>query len=155
MYEIIEKYELLVEKIIGEPITVHVNNIHCPWNDKLSVPPPTGKYVIKTTSGKSVASFELFPMINCCGICVSTRAEVNINYRKRGLGIIFNSLRIDIARALDYGILMCTDVESNIAQRKILDKNGWEDIFKFVNPRTNRTVFISVILLNKILKENE
>jgi hypothetical protein len=94
-----------------------------------------------------IASFELHPMINCCGICVSTKAEVNFSYRRRGLGTLLNSLRIDIARYNGYGLLLCTDREKNEPQRKILEANGWRDIYKFVNPRTKNTVCITVINL--------
>lgn len=94
-----------------------------------------------------IAGFELHPMINCCGICVSTRAFVKEGYRGKGLGEALNSIRIDISRTLGYGLLLCTDVESNEAQRKILKKNGCTDIYKFVNPRTKNTVILTVINL--------
>ena len=94
-----------------------------------------------------IASFHLYPMINCCGICVSTGSRVHKDFQKLGLGTLLNTLRIDIARNLGYGLLLCTDVESNEPQRKILQKNGWRDIHKFINPRTKNTVIISCINL--------
>lgn len=94
-----------------------------------------------------VAGFQLIPMINCCGILVSSGAYVRPSVANKGLGTVLNSLRIDIARELGYGVLLCTDIESNLPQRKILARNGWKDIFKFVNPRTRNTILISVINL--------
>lgn len=96
---------------------------------------------------ENVAEWGLIQMIGCCGICVSTRSFVSYKYRNKGLGSILNEIRIIYAKCLGYGILMCTDIEQNTAQRKILAKNGWKDIFSFVNPRSSNTVFISVIEL--------
>lgn len=110
------------------------------YDQKLDV----GKYELKFGT-TTVASFQLYPMINCCGICVSTQAEVAPEYRGRGLGTLLNSLRIDIARYLGYGLLLCTDVDSNEYQRRILKKNGWKDIHTFLNPRTKNKIHISVI----------
>lgn len=94
-----------------------------------------------------VAKFELYPMIHCCGICVSTQAEVRSDMRHKGLGTLLNSMRIDIARYNGYGVLMCTDTEHNVYQRNVLKSNGWKDIYTFINPRTKNTVNISVIHL--------
>lgn len=102
---------------------------------------------VKGAKTKVAASFELHPMINCCGICVSTKAFVAEGFRRKGLGAMLNSLRIEIARLNGYGLLLCTDVESNEAQRKVLAKNGWKDVHDFVNPRTQNKVFISVVNL--------
>ena len=94
-----------------------------------------------------VAEFELYPMISCCGICVSTKSRVIPEYQQRGLGTLLNSLRIDVARYLGYGVLLCTDVVTNEAQRKVLKANGWKDVHEFLNPRTRNRVAISVINL--------
>ena len=102
---------------------------------------------VKGTKTRVAASFELHPMINCCGICVSTKAFVAEGFRRKGLGTLLNNLRIEIARLNGYGLLLCTDVESNEAQRKVLAKNGWKDVHDFVNPWTQNKVFISVVNL--------
>ena len=96
---------------------------------------------------KTIASFELHPMIGCCAICVSTAAKVAKKYQGKGLGTILNKLRIHLAREQRYGTLLCTNVATNIPQRKILKKNGWKDIFTFLNPRTGNKIFISVVKL--------
>lgn len=151
-------HDLLVEKIadaISKALqtpewTLTHSDEKVNYDEKLTL----GKYELKFKTpnpsdpmkGK-IASFELYPMINCCAICVSTTAWVHPFYQHRGIGRTLNSLRIDIARYLGYGLLLCTDVESNEYQRKILKTNGWKDIHKLVNPRTMNTVFISVINL--------
>jgi len=87
------------------------------------------------------------PMPGCCGIVISTGVTVNYAFQKRGLGTILNKLRITIAKDLGYGCMMCTDVTTNIAQSKILDKNGWSKLSSFINPRTNNVVNIHAINL--------
>lgn len=125
----------------------HKNPYHV-YEDKL----PVGFYELIITGdivdkGLLIASFQLYPMINCCGICVSTRAYVAPKFQGQGIGTIMNQVRIDIARNAGYSLLMCTDVESNIKQRAILKRNGWRDLDSFINRRTNNRVYISVINL--------
>lgn len=113
---------------------------------------PIGKWelVVEPVSPQRrriVASFQLHPMINCCGICVSTQAMVQADFRNRGIGTLLNSFRIDVARHNGYGLLLCTDVMGNEHQRKVLRANGWKDVHEFVNPRTSNRVAISVINL--------
>lgn len=143
---IVEKYNGEIDKILGKGQWELSNtDVQAAYSEKLT----TGKYKLVCTFGKKtpVASFELHPMINCCGMCISTQARVEQQYQGKGLGTILNSLRVDIARHLGYGCLLCTDIESNVYQRKILARNGWKDVHKFVNPRTKNTIFVSVINL--------
>lgn len=143
---IVEKYREQINKILGlNQWELTETRTKMDWSQKLD----TGMYQLVQTFGKKekIASFELYPMIHCCGICVSTQASVAPQYQGRGLGTLLNSLRIDIARFAGYGLLLCTDIESNTYQRKILARNGWKDIHKFINPRTKNTIFVSVINL--------
>ena len=103
--------------------------------------PESNKYWL--SNGGSMFTIKQMP--GCCGICISTGCWIHHNSRNKGIGTLLNKLRIDLARGLGYGILMCTDVTSNQHQRRILSKNGWKDIYTFVNPRTNHEVAISVI----------
>lgn len=105
-----------------------------------------GNYVLYV-KGVAAAHFTLASFPGCCGICISTEANVYGAHRRKGLGTLLNKIRIDWARALGYGILMCTDISKNEYQRKILAKNGWTDIHDFVNPRTSNQVIVSVINL--------
>jgi len=90
-----------------------------------------------------IAQWNLNEMYGNCGILVSHRAYVFHPYRNKGLGKLLNQFRIDFAKALGYSILLCTDIESNLPQRHILTKNGWIDILKFINRRTNNINHIS------------
>ncbi len=95
----------------------------------------------------SIAQFSLTEMPSCCAILISHAASVANEFKNRGLGTILNSFRIEIGKELGYSCLMCTDIESNISQRKILKKNGWDDIYSVKNQRTKNNVFLSVINL--------
>jgi hypothetical protein len=133
-----EQLELILE---GEFDLVN-KTYNCSYSDKLEI----GKYEL-VVKEETIASFELHPMINCCGICVSTKSNISEKYRNKGLGTILNSIRIDIARYNNYSLLLCTDIESNIPQRKILKANGWKDVHSFVNKRTINRVYLTVINL--------
>ena len=140
---IIEKYHSPISNILG---TDKWEFVHTEYENIYYGKFPTGCYVIKMEK-EVLASFQLVQMIGCCGILVSTQSSVHRKLRGKGLGTVLNSLRVEMARNMGYGILLCTDVESNAAQRKILAKNGWQDIYDFKNPRTGNRVFISVINL--------
>ena len=93
---------------------------------------------------KIISQFKLIQMPGCCGICISTGTYVNPDFRGKGVNIILNNFRIDIATYLGYGLLMCTDLKSNIPQMKTLDKNGWKHIHEFKNPRTGNILNVTI-----------
>lgn len=99
------------------------------------------------TKRDDITYFTMLQLPGCCGVAISTGAFVAVSYRARGLGTLLNELRKDIAREAGYTVLMCTDVTYNTPQRKILEKNGWKDVFSFVNRRTGNEVAISVVEL--------
>src|SRR5574341_295163 len=144
---LIEKFHKQISNILGTDEWCLINKkFDTIFSEKLT----GGEYeliVWENESDKLASKFELIPMINCCGILVSTKAYVDNEYRDRGLGTLLNQVRIDIARYLGYGILLCTNDISNEPQQKILTKNGWKQIFKFVNPRTKNTIGIHIINL--------
>ena len=91
-----------------------------------------------------ISQFKLIQMPGCCGICISTGTYVNPKFRGKGVNIILNNFRIDIAKHLGYGLLMCTDLKSNTPQMKTLDKNGWKHIHEFKNPRTGNILNVTI-----------
>ena len=93
---------------------------------------------------KIISQFKLIQMPGCCGICISTGTYVNPEFRDKGVNIILNNFRIDIATYLGYGLLMCTDLKSNIPQMKTLDKNGWKHIHEFKNPRPGNILNVTI-----------
>ena len=93
---------------------------------------------------KIISQFKLIQIPGCCGICISTGTYINPEFRGKGVNIILNNFRIDIATYLGYGLLMCTDLKSNIPQMKTLDKNGWKHIHEFKNPRTGNILNVTI-----------
>lgn len=140
--EIVSKYIKQLSLILGDKWDITLKEYECSFSEKFE----SGEYQL-IIDDTIVSSFQLIPMINCCGILVSTRVQVSKSYQNKGLGTILNSLRIDIARHLGYGILLCTDVMTNEYQQKILNRNGWKSIHEFINPRTNNRVGIHIINL--------
>ena len=102
------------------------------------------KFEIIDLQGNLISTFRLLQMVGCCGICISTGTYVHPDFRGKGVNIILNNFRIDIAKHLGYGLLMCTDLKSNVPQMKTLDKNGWKHIHEFQNPRTGNILNITI-----------
>src|SRR6266850_1124240 len=63
--------------------------------------------------GKVIAWWNLTMLPGCCGVVVSTGAGVTRAWQKKGLGTALNLVRIEMARAMGYGLLLCTDLASN------------------------------------------
>ena len=102
------------------------------------------KFEIIDLQGNLISTFRLLQMVGYCGICISTGTYVHPDFRGKGVNIILNNFRIDIAKHLGYGLLMCTDLKSNTPQMKTLDKNGWKHIHEFKNPRTGNILNVTI-----------
>jgi len=105
-----------------------------------------GNYIL-CCRDRFVSSFELYRMPHCCAILVSCKSFVDTEFRNKRIATTLNTLRQDIGRALGYSLLLCTDVDKNEHQRKLLATNGWKDIYNVINKRTNNRVYLSVINL--------
>lgn len=91
---------------------------------------------------KTVAFFKMTEMPSCCAFVVSHGSVVGVE--GKGVGTRLNRFRQDLAKAWGYSGIICTDVDTNKGQRRILEKEGWKDIFQRRNARTNNLVNISV-----------
>lgn len=92
-----------------------------------------------------IAKFTLYEFPHCCAFMISCKASVAVDLRNKGVGTILNIFRQDLGKFLGYSSIICTDIEDNIYQRKILKKNNWKDIHLVNNKRTKNNVFLSVI----------
>lgn len=135
--------------IIPKDIRLRINKILGTekWSLHLTADLRHTRMSIKTSGGAVVASANLSRFPGCCGIVVSYHALVDYLYCGRGLGTILNKLRISWAREQGYTVLMCTDRSDNEAQRAILKRNGWKDMFRFTNKRGGNQVAVSYIKL--------
>lgn len=109
--------------------------------------PEAGYFTFSSTRclrGTRLAEFELYEMPHCCGIMVSCGSCVQRSMRGKGLGGLLNEVRESIGRSLGYTIMLCTDKSDNTPQRKILQKNRWQDIYAFTNKRTRNNLLISI-----------
>ena len=105
-------------------------------------------YLVTTMGGYYIAWFRLRQLPGCCAFCLSTGAHVDHQFQRKGVNKIAMRLREHIAEWAGYSAIICTDIESNHAQRKSLAANGWQDIFSVVNKRTGNNVIVSVKKLN-------
>jgi len=137
--EFYKDYLAEIKSLIGQEVKINNDTTH---------------YQI-TAGSRIVAGWYLQEMPGCCGICVSTGAYVMPDFRKKGIGSLLNKLRIAIATELKYGLLLCTDVADNTPQQRILEKNGWDKIDVFSNPKTDNIINVHTIKLNQGPTEEE
>lgn len=96
-----------------------------------------------------IARFYLTELPGCCGVCVSFGAYIAISFRKKGLGTLLNKVRQHIAYEYGYTCFLCTDIDTNEPQKKILSAEGFDTVFDFTNARTGNRVNISCLDLRE------
>ena len=85
------------------------------------------KYVVIEVATKSkIAAFSMTGLPGCCGVCVSHYSHVANRFQGKGLGTLLCGIRKDIAKTMRYSCLLCTDVDDNLPQQRILDRHGWK-----------------------------
>lgn len=137
------RYDRYANQSRGKWVEVDDNNAESYLKPDYGYGAALSSYSVRL-SGKDVLSFGLYQFPSCCAFCVSTGAVTNTGFRGRGLNIIANQFRQDLAKYFGYASLICTDVADNEPERKTLARNGFKDIHKVVNPRTGNTVIISI-----------
>ena len=148
--ELCRKYELLIAERLGRPVEIKVREDNQNYICNFEVHVKEQAY-----PNNYVSHSRLLQLPGCCGVMVSTASVVYPNCRNRGVGTLMNKFRQELAYALGYTILLCTDVTNNDHQRKILAKNGWQDLYSFINRRTHNNVAISVIHLREALSDHK
>lgn len=91
----------------------------------------------------SVCSFTLTEQLNCCGILVSTNTHVRKDKQGQGLGTELQNVKMELAKAFGYSVLMATvNMTGNPGQVHLLEKCGWKLVDSFTNGRTKNKVGI-------------
>lgn len=79
---------------------------------------------------------------SCCGIMISRASRLPGVVQGVGLGTALTALREENARRAGKSFVMATTIESNAAERRILEKREWKELGRFKNARTGNTVLI-------------
>jgi hypothetical protein len=144
-----------IEDLVGSPVELQ-RNYNNKWvvvedeNDANIFPAKTGDtslmdyYIVTKPAKAAVTMFQLQEFPGCCAFCISTAVWVHNTFMNRGVNNVGNKLRQYIAARSGYTAIICTDVESNIPERRTLAKNAWKDIYTVENRRTKRVVNISI-----------
>lgn len=137
-------YKTLVEKL-GMPVVLESTKPLSPVSLSACIYDKPVDFVLYNDKKTMVISmFRMVQLPGCCGVCVSFHSTVSAEFRSRGIGTLLNKVRMEMARADGYTIMLCTDRMKNEPQRRILEKNGWKDIYRFTNRRTWSDLFISI-----------
>jgi len=85
-------------------------------------------------------AFEIDSLPSQCQIAVCHGFYVNPAARKQGFGHVLKAEQTKVLRHLNYNFAICTVVSSNVAQKKILERSGWEFMRKFYSERQDEHV---------------
>lgn len=115
------------------------------FNVEFTRSPFSVKMDFRDSMGKSMATFTLKEMINCCGILVSTKTLVYKDFEGQGIAQEMMLLKESLAKVYGYSCMMATvNMTGNPAEVHILEKSGWTCVSSFVNSRTKNKVGIFV-----------
>lgn len=156
MREIFEKYINIISKCLKVPVNFEIDRSvkggyncvslgYSDFSEENTKGMPEHLHInLETDKEDFISSFTLTPFPGCCAFCISHNSFISLNYRNKGLQTILNKMRQEIVKYYGYTGIICTDIETNIPQRRVLYKNKWKDIYNVVNKRTNNKVFISI-----------
>lgn len=150
--KLIKKYKKLITEIVDEsPIRILIRDPYSTVTKYRTLTNDTigeGQYSISVgKDNRQVATFSLDMLQGCCGVCVSYGSHISHEFRNKGLGKVLNNFRIEIARLLQYGLLLCTNQSVNIPEVRILRANGWTKCTTFLNPRSGNVIDLQIINL--------
>lgn len=97
-------------------------------------------YFTLGVDGNIFAGFTLAPMPGCCGVVVSIHSSSD----GRIPSAQFHTIKQNVAKALGYGLMICTTDTTNVPQIVGGARSGWKWGEQFVNPRTNNRIVVGV-----------
>lgn len=92
--------------------------------------PYTGDYLVKAYNfnaaypWRHIAKFGMLPMPGCRAICILHHAEIEREFRGKGVGTELLRIRLAVAKELGYKAVICTVRDSNLTEIKLLAANG-------------------------------
>lgn len=86
--------------------------------------------------------FNQFP--GCAQLIVSNHAFITKDQRGKGFGQKQQLAKLEFAAQLGYNCIICTVKQSNVAEKRILSKNGWKHVHTFFNTESNCPIEIHV-----------
>lgn len=132
------KFEISTDGRNYNPLTIFPSQPGAEWS--------MGNYVV-SISKSTISTFKMYQMPHCCAYAISCNVYVEQRFRNKGIGKILNRFRIDAAKLMGFSALLCTDVDHNGFQRKVLEANNWIDVHTIINSRTDNVVHLSAINL--------
>lgn len=90
----------------------------------------------------SQATAEATPLPGCPQAVVLHNAFVAPDLREQGIGTAAHADRLNVLRHHLYDLAICTVVENNHAQERILLRAGWTRVTRFFNRRTGNWVWL-------------
>jgi len=96
----------------------------------------------------TVSSFKLVPMSGCGGVIISCNVSVEPDFRNKGYGTLLSNIREQMAVELRYSAMVCTVIDGNTFQQRIMEKNGWQKSVSFLNSKTGNNIIMYTKILN-------
>lgn len=87
-----------------------------------------------------VGKFSMEQLPGCCGVAVSYHAQIETQFRGRGIGGLFLEMREDAAKRAGYTMVLATVLADNEVENKLLGRHGWIAQKCFKNRRTGHGV---------------
>lgn len=118
----------------------HENKINIPWD------------IASSLNIRNICNFEMRPLDNCCGICISTNYYVYnyLNIRHSTFNEWALEMKKAIAKNFSYSILMLSlrIYEGKRYYSLLKDKLGMKEVLKFRNLRTANNLAVLTVELN-------
>lgn len=84
-------------------------------------------------TGRFLTKFSISWIPECPKVVIFHSVSVDFASRNKGLGTKYHNIRLDIARMFGAKTVICTINSSNVVEKRILQKFGWQFVAN-VNP---------------------
>src|SRR5690348_7439756 len=78
-----------------------------------------------------VGKFSMEQLPGCCGVAVSYHSQIETQFRRRGIGRLFLSIREDAAKRSNYTVVLATVRVDNEAESQLLATSGYQRSLPF------------------------